>query len=112
MKKAQALIASAIVTGMVALAMLLIGINALTNTNSVPPANTQVSAVVSPATGGNDAQIAQLQDQVAQYQAQLDQANTELQQYQQVLSALQARGVIRITGDGQIQLGRRGGDGD
>ncbi len=112
MKKIQAVIASAVITGLVALAMLLIGINALTNTNSVRPADTQTSAVVSPATGGTDTQIAQLQNQVAQYQAQLDQANTELQQYQQLLSALQARGVIRITGDGQIQLGRRGGDGD
>ncbi len=118
MKRIQALVASAIITGLVAIGMLLIGINALFNASSVPPSNSRVNAVVSTAgstTGSTDnAQVAELQNQIAQYQAQLNQANAQLQQYQQILSALQARGIIRITNDGQIQLGRGGfgGDGD
>ena len=78
-------------------------------------------------TGANQAQVAQLQSLVAQYQAreqqyrvrerqyqdqlnqaatQLQQTNAQLQQYQQILTALQQRGIIRIGSDGSIQLGR------
>ncbi len=109
MKKTQAIIASTIVTGLVALGMLLIGINAFMNANSVAPSNSRTSTVVaSAATTATGAQVAQLQNQLAQYQSQLDQANAQLQQYQQVLAELQARGVIRVTSSGQIQLGRGG----
>ncbi len=111
MKRFEAMIAAAVITGLVALGMLFVGINALLNSSSVAPANSPASAVTSAVNNGNSAQVAQLQAQVQQYQSQLDQANAQLQQYQQLLSALQARGVIRITPDGQIQLGRRGDGG-
>jgi uncharacterized protein HemX len=124
MKRLEAIIAAAIITGVVALSMLLIGINALINPNSVAVSDSPASTAVSAATpnvttpGVDQAQIAQWQNLIAQYQgrekqyqAQLDQANTQLQQYQQVLSELQRAGVIQITNDGHILL-RRGGGGD
>jgi uncharacterized phage infection (PIP) family protein YhgE len=121
MKRLQAVVAAAIITGVVALCMLLIGINALLNTNSVAvsdsPATT--TALNAPTTNVNQGQVTQYQKLIAQYQnrekqyqAQLDQANAQVQQYQQLLSQLQSAGVIRITSDGQILLRRGGGDGD
>ncbi len=122
MKRLQAIIAAAIVTGLVALCMMLIGVNALLNPNTVQASNAPGSAAVSAANpapnnvqnnGASAAQITELQNQIAQYQQQLDQANAQLGQYQQILQQLQQVGVIRITGDGQILLrGGRGGDGD
>jgi hypothetical protein len=125
MKRLQAIIAATIITGVVALSMLLIGINALLNPNSVAvsdsPTNTAVNAPTAPTAptaGVDQAQVTQYQNLISQYQnrekqyqAQLDQANTQVQQYQQVLSQLQSAGVIRITSDGRILL-RRGGSGD
>jgi len=52
-------------------------------------------------------QIAQYQNREKQYQAQMDQLTKQVQQLQQVMNELQRRGVIRILGDGAIQL--RGG---
>ena len=58
------------------------------------------------------AQLGQYQNRDQQYQAQLDQANTQLQQYQALLVEMQRRGLIRISGDGSIQLPRRSFGGD
>jgi predicted Rossmann fold nucleotide-binding protein DprA/Smf involved in DNA uptake len=119
MKRLEAIIAAAIITGVVALCMLLIGVNALLNPNSVPVSDSPVTtALNSTSTTVDPAQVTQLQSLVTQYQSrekqyqtQLDQANTQLQQYQQVLIELQNAGVIQITSDGQILLRRgRGGD--
>jgi peptidoglycan hydrolase CwlO-like protein len=121
MKRLEAIIAAAIITGVVALSMLLIGVNALLNPNSVPVSDSPVTTALNSTTAAttvDQAQVSQLQSLITQYQsrekqyqAQLDQANTQLEQYQQVLSALQSAGVIRITSDGQILLRRgRGGD--
>ncbi len=117
MKRLEAIIAATIITGLIALSMLLIGINSLLNPNTVKASDTPASTVVNATNAGVDqAQIAQLQNLLAQYQerekqyqAQLDQANTQLEQYQQVLTALQQSGVIRITSDGRILLRRAGG---
>ena len=119
MKRLEAIIAATIITGVVALSMLLIGINALFNPNSVAVNDSAVSTALNTTTANVDqAQVAQWQNLIAQYrdrekqyQAQLDQANTQLQQYQQLLSELQSAGVIQITSDGRILL-RRGGGGD
>jgi uncharacterized protein HemX len=121
MKRLEAIIAATIITGVVALSMLLIGINALLNTNSVSASNSPTTtALNAPAPAGVDQTqltqyqtlISQYQGREKQYQAQLDQANTQLEQYQQVLSQLQSAGVIRITSDGRILLRGGGGGGD
>lgn len=125
MKRLEAIIAAAIITGVVALCMLLIGINALLNPNSVRASDAPTSAVLNASTGAADqTPISQLQnlitqyqnrekqyqDREQQYQTQLDQANAQIQQYQQVLAELQQSGVIRITNDGQILLRRGSGE--
>jgi septal ring factor EnvC (AmiA/AmiB activator) len=133
MKKIQALIAAVMITGLVGLGMLAIGVNAALNPNTVAASDSpgsapavasdtsgSVSAAVGATTSQAQTQIAQLQNLIAQYQnrekqyqAQLDQADTQLQQYQALLAEMQRRGLIRINGDGSIQLPRRGlGGGD
>ena len=57
-------------------------------------------------------QLSQAATQLNQANQQLAQANQDLQVYQQVLTALQQRGIIRITSDGQILLPRGLGGGD
>ncbi len=137
MKRTPALIAAAIVTALIACGMLLIGANAVLNTSTVPiqdsPAAAAAAVTATPgqqegnASVADSAQVAQLQNLIEQYkqreatlqsqlsdnQSQLDQANQQVQQLQSVLQALQARGVIRISPDGQIFImAGRGGDGD
>lgn len=128
MNHLKALIASLVITGLIACGMFAIGINALMNQNTAPlndaPIAQNASAVTtdSSAPTPSAARIAQLEDLVRQYQAreqqqqqseqelqlQLDQANTTLQQYQNLLTQLQARGLIQITNDGRIMI--RGGE--
>ena len=136
MKRLYAFIAAAIITGLVGLGMLAIGVNAALNPNTVAASNApgDPATDVSAPSPDAQAQVRQLQDLVAQYQdrekqyqaqldqenkqlqqyqAQLNQENMQLQQYQQLLIELQRRGLIRINGDGSIQLSRRGqGGGD
>jgi peptidoglycan hydrolase CwlO-like protein len=120
MKRLEAIIAAAIITGLVAFSMLLVGINALLNTNSVAVSDSPAStALNAPTPNVDQGQVSQYQNLIAkyqnrekQYQAQLDQANTQLEQYQQLLGQLQSAGVIRITSDGRILLARRGGGDD
>jgi hypothetical protein len=128
MKRLQALIAAAIITGLIGFGMLAIGVNAAVNPNTVPVSNApgdpsvtvsnasgDPSANVSAASAQAQAQIKQLQDLITQYQnrdkqyqAQLDQASTQLQQVQQLLVELQRRGLIRINSDGSILVPRSG----
>ncbi len=126
MKRLEAIIAATLVTGAVALCMLLIGLNALLNPSAVRASNAPGSAVSVPNSAGSNsvapnsglnnsadqAQITELQNQISQYQQQLDQANTQLQQYQQVMIQLQQSGVIRIGRDGTILLRAPRGDDD
>ncbi len=123
-KKFQALIAAVLITAMVGMGMLVIGVNALLNTNTVPVQNApgasapQVQAAGQPAANTANVQNQQYQDQINQLQSQiqdlnnqLDQSNQQVQQLQSVLTALQQRGVIRIMPDGRILI-RQGGSGD
>ena len=79
MKRTPALIAAAIITALVACAMLLIGANAVLNTNTVPiqdsPAAAADAAAAVTATPGQQAGNASVADsaQVAQLQALIDQ---------------------------------------
>jgi TolA-binding protein len=120
MKQIQAFVAAVIITGLVGIGMLAIGVNAVLNPNTVAASNAPggVSTDISATSPDTPAQIKQLQDLVAQYQTrekqyqeQLNQANTQLEQYQQILVEMQRRGLIRINGDGSIQLPRRNSGG-
>ena len=122
MKRLYAFIAAAIITGLVGLGMLAIGVSAALNPNTVAASNAPGDPATNVSAPSPDAQaqvkqlqdlVAQYQDREKQYQAQLNQEDMQLQQYQQLLIELQRRGLIRINGDGSIQLSRRGqGGGD
>jgi uncharacterized protein YlxW (UPF0749 family) len=127
MKKLRGLIAATFVTAIVGLGMVGIGANALSNPNSVAASNSpaqaaQASQVSTTAASDQSAQIQQLQNLIKQYQSREQQYQTEIKslsqkvadgsaevtQAQQVLQALQERGIIQITRDGRIFL--RGGN--
>lgn len=121
MKRIQAIIAATIVTGVIAVGMLLVGLSAILNPNTVPASDSpaQAPAISNVTTADPPAQaeinrlqglVSQYQNREKQYQAQIDQLNGQVQQLQDVLNELQQRGIIRINRDGSIQLGRgRGG---
>jgi peptidoglycan hydrolase CwlO-like protein len=135
MKRTSALIAAVVITTLVGVGMLAIGVNAAVNTNTAPIKNAPGDPATNTDVASPDvqAQVAQLQNLVAQYQdrekqyqaqiaqyqsrdqqyqAQLNQSGAQLQQYQQLLIELQRRGLIRINGDGSILVPRRGAGGD
>jgi uncharacterized protein YlxW (UPF0749 family) len=107
--------AAFVITGVLACGMLMIGLAAVANPSGVPVSNRNDVVMTSAATAGNlQSQVSQLEDVVRQYQAREQQYQAELAQeqqmvsgYQQVLLALQDRGLITITGDGRILV--RGG---
>jgi peptidoglycan hydrolase CwlO-like protein len=122
MKRLQGLIAATLITGVVALGMVGIGVNAATNPDSVQVNDSPAQTAQAVSGTANDrAQVEQLQGLIKQYQAreqqyeaeirslsqQLSDANAQANQARQILEALQQRGLIRITSDGQILL--RGG---
>ncbi len=133
MKNFKAILFALSVTIVLGASMFIIGTNALANKNSVPMVNSpqQAASTSSAAVSASDQkQIAQLQALVKQYQdreqqyqaqlnaaaqkindtnSQLNNAAQELQQYQQLLTALAQRGVIRITNSGQIFIPSAGG---
>ena len=128
MKRLQGLIAATLITIVVGFGMVGIGVNAVSNPNSVAvsnsPANTsQASADVSQASANSvpdqaAAQIDQLQNLIKQFQSREQQYQTEIKslsqkladanaqadQARQILQALQERGIIQITRDGRIFL--------
>jgi len=121
MKRLQGLIAATFVTGIVALGMVGIGVNATSNPNSVAVSDSPAKAAQAVANAASDpssAQIDQLQNQIKQYQGREQQYQTEIKslsqklsdanatadQARQILQALQERGIIQITRDGQILL--------
>jgi septal ring factor EnvC (AmiA/AmiB activator) len=114
-----ALVATLCMTAFTVFATLAFGVNALVNRNvsatqSVAQPVTQVSA--------DQASVQQLQDTIAQYQQREAQYQQELQkaadqinatseqnqQFRQLITALQNAGVIQITQDGRVTLGRGG----
>ena len=119
-KQVVAFLAAFIITGIVALSMLVVGVNAAINPNGVAASNSPASSAanISTSTGSSQAQIAQLQSLVAQYKAreqqyqaaintdnqQLNQATQEIQMVQQLLAYLQSRGIIQIDNQGQTTV--------
>lgn len=118
MKRFQAFVAATIVTAILATCMLVIGLNAAMNPNSVPVVDVSAQGNTTSASAPSTDQsqitrltdlIKQYQDREKQYQAQLNQSNTQLKQYQSILQDLSRRGIIRFNSDGTIQLRIRGG---
>jgi uncharacterized protein YlxW (UPF0749 family) len=119
-KQVVAFLFAFIITAIVALSMLVVGVNAAKNPNGVAASNSPSSATanISTNTDSSQAQIAQLQSLVAQYQAreqqyqtalnsdnqQLSQAAQEIQMIQQLLTYLQNHGLIQIDNQGQISV--------
>jgi peptidoglycan hydrolase CwlO-like protein len=119
LKRLIAILTAAVMTSLIALGMLVVGVSAMMNPNSVPVSDSpDAPAAVAQTTTTSDPQAAaqinqlkslvtQYQNREKQYQTQIDQLNQQVQQLQNVLQQLQSMGVIRINGDGTIQL-RRG----
>lgn len=125
MRQFPAIVAAFVMTAVVGVAMVGVGANALFNTNTRPTLNSPASSSstnVSNSTNNAAAQeIQQLQAQVQAYQTrdqqyqsqlntliqQVNQENQQIQGFQQLLAALQARGVIAIQADGTILIPRR-----
>ena len=119
-KQFVAFLAAFIITGVVALSMLVVGVSAAVNPNGVAVSNTPASSASKTASTSVSDQvvIAQLQSQLATYQArdqqyqaalasdnqQLSQASQEIQMIQQLLAYLQNRGLIQIDSQGQITV--------
>jgi len=134
MKTLPALLFALGITAILAIGMAVIGVNALVNPATLPITNSPASSGVAAASfspssssstsasasSADQAQIAQLQALVTQYQDrekqyqseltdaanQLSQANAQLAQFQQLLTVLEQRGIIRVNSAGQIFLGR------
>ena len=117
MKRIQALIAATITTALIIFGVLVIGVNAASNPDSVPVSDSPTaSASTLAAPAQSQTQIDQLQSLISQYQdrekqyqteignlsQQLSDATQQAQQLQQILVALQQRGVIQISRDGRI----------
>jgi uncharacterized protein YlxW (UPF0749 family) len=127
-KQLIALLTAFLMTAFVGISILAIGGVALFNPNGVTASNSRAQAVQSADAGAAaETQIQQLQSLVAQYQAreqqyqarerqyqqQLNQTNVQVQQAQQqmqqirlLLQALQERGLITVTSNGQIFINR------
>jgi hypothetical protein len=119
-KQVVAFLSAFIITAIVALSMLVVGVNAASNPNGVTASNSPTAATASgsASSASAQAQIAQVQAQLAQYQArdqqyqaalssdnqQLSQAAQEMQMIQQLLVYLQNRGLIQINNQGQIMV--------
>lgn len=130
-KKIVAFVVAFVLTGIIAAAMLVVGVSAAFNKNGVAVSNSPAQAALQSSTsltGDPAQQIAQLQNLVSQYQAreqqyqaqlqsaqtQLSQANQQMQTVQQLMTFLQQRGIISIDNQGNIIVtagGRRGDDG-
>ena len=127
-KQLPALVAAILMTAFIALAMVVTSANALLNKNAVDPLNSAAASTgtsIDSVSNASQAQIKQLQDRINEYaqreqqyqqreqqyqqtlasdQLQLQQAAVQLQQIQQLLSALQDRGLIQITNNGTILI--------
>ncbi len=115
MKHISAIITALVITAIVGLGIMVIGVNALTNKNTVPLQNSPNASLsgnnLASTSGSSAAQssssspdVQQLQQQVSSLQSQLDQAGQVIQQYQSLLVVLQQRGLIQIDQNGNIYL--------
>ncbi len=119
-KQIPAFVAAFVMTGLLALVMGVVTVNALVNKNSTPVSNSATTG-----TSADQAQIAQLQSLVQQYQQreqqyqqreqqyqqmlqqqqqQLDTANQQIDQFKQFVLFLQSRGIITVDSNGGIQI--------
>lgn len=113
MKHLSALLTALLITIVIGFGIFVIGVNALTNKNTVPLQNSPATgaAITSNSTSAGDpaaasSNVQQLQQEVTTLQAQLNQADQAIQQYQSLLQVLQQRGVIAIDQNGNIYLPR------
>ena len=119
-KQVTAFLFAFIITAIVALSMLVVGVNAANNPNGVAVSNSPSSAAANVTANAisSQSQIDVLKAQLAQYQArekqyqaalnsdnqQLSQSSQEMQMIQQLLGYLQNRGLIQISNQGQITV--------
>ena len=122
-KQIGALLSAILITGAIAVSMLVVGVNAMSNQNGTVVSNSPASSSTTGSTTAPSDQvlIAQLQAEVAQYQAreqqykaaldsdnqQLAQNASQIQMIQQLLSFLQRNGLIQINNQGQIFIPER-----
>lgn len=105
MKHFSAIITAILITTIIGLGIIVVGVSALTNNNTVALQNSaNPSGNSSGAFTSTLPEIQQLQQQVSDLQSQLDQENQVIQKYQSLLIALQQRGVINIDQRGNIYL--------
>jgi len=114
-KQLPALIAALLVTGFIALTMMVTSANALLNKNGTVVSNDP--AAVASTTNVNQAQVEQLQARIneyqqreAQYQQLLQRDQEQIQQFRQFLVAMQQAGLIQVRSDGTVVITSRGGD--
>ncbi len=113
-KHLSAILAALAITAIIGFGIFTIGVNALTNKNTVPLQSTPGSATASTSnstsanSAGASTNVQQLQQEVSSLQSQLNQATQVLQQYQSLIQALQQRGVIVVDQNGNIYV--PGGD--
>jgi peptidoglycan hydrolase CwlO-like protein len=109
-KHLSAVLTALVITAVIGFGIFTIGVNALTNKNTVPLQNTPSSAATTtnsntaadpPTTSTN---VQQLQQEVSTLQSQLNQESQVIQQYQSLIQALQQRGVIVIDRNGNIYI--------
>jgi len=117
MKHLSALLTALLITVVIGFGIFVIGVNALTNRNTVPlqsTPNTGATVTTNNATGADPStlptNVQQLQQEVTTLQSQLSQESQAIQQYQSLLQVLQQRGVITIDQNGNIYLPRGSAD--
>ncbi len=109
-KHLSAILAALVITGVIGFGIFTIGVNALTNKNTVPLQNTPGSSTTTTGStstsnsGGTTTNVQQLQQEVSSLQSQLSQATQVLQQYQSLIQALQQRGIIVVDQNGNIYV--------
>jgi len=113
-KQIPALIATFLIIGFLAVAMGATSVSALTNKNGTPNSSVASAATINT----NQTQIDQLQTQITEYQqrelqyqqllandqSQIQQASDQIKQVQQLLVALQQKGLIQVRSDGTIMI--------
>jgi predicted Rossmann fold nucleotide-binding protein DprA/Smf involved in DNA uptake len=116
-KQIPALIAALVITGFIAMAMVVTSANALMNKNGTVASNNPAAVSASTTTNINQAQIDQLQARIneyqqreSQYQQLIQQDQQQIQQFRQFLFAMQQAGLIQIRSDGAIVITGRPGN--
>ena len=110
-KQIPAFFAAMLVTGFIALAMLVTSANAFMNKNGTAVSNDAALSAATTSKSIDQAQIEQLQARIdeyqqreLQYQQLVQQDQQQIQQFRQFLFALQQAGLIQIRGDGTILI--------